>query len=273
MTDQGSSSNPEPSEPSADQEEPAPSRQPKSVGRRVGGWVLEATIIIVGALIISAILRSFVAQMFIIPSGSMENTLLVNDRVLVSKIGGFQRGDIVVFQDPGGWMTEVPEPNEGFGKVLEFVGLLPNTSTNHLIKRVIGMPGDEVECCDAQGRLMVNGVALDEDYLYVDPNGVQNNPSDFAFDVIVPAGRIFVMGDHRAASQDSRCHIDDLSQQGTGMAAFVPLENVVGPAIAILAPLDRLKTFSVPETFKSVPDPTGSPPEMAVLKDVENIGC
>lgn len=272
MTDLDSSSVQEQAD-SSTKAEPNPNPRAKSRRHKFGGWLVEASIIIIGALVISALLRSFVAQMFVIPSESMENTLMKQDRVLVSKVGGFQRGDVVVFADPSDWMPSTPQPNEGFAKVLEFVGLVPDSSKNFLIKRVIGLPGDEVECCDAQGRLMVNGVALDEDYLYTDPDGVQNSPSNFGFDVIVPAGRIFVMGDHRAASADSRCHLDDPSDAGAGMAAFVPVANVVGPAVAILAPLDRFTTFSVPETFKAIPDATGSPPDLAVLKDVADVAC
>lgn len=246
---------------------------PRSFGRKILGWVTEGAIIIVGALIISALLRTFVGQMFVIPSGSMENTLVPSDRVLVSKIGGFQRGDIVVFEDPGNWMSTKPEPRSGIGQVLEFVGLLPSTSTNHLIKRVIGMPGDEVSCCDAKGRLMVNGVALEEsDYIFVDSNGVMNAPANVPFDVVVPKDRIFVMGDHRGASGDSRCHLSDTGQEGTGMAAFIPKSKVVGASVAIVAPLNRLRAFSVPETFKLIPAAKDPPPDTPTLK-VVNPGC
>lgn len=251
---------------------------PRSAGRRLLGGLGELVFVVVGALIISAVLRSFVAQMFIIPSGSMMNTLLVNDRVLVSKVSTFHRGDIVVFTDPGGWLTgDQGTPRTGVKKVLEQVGLLPSTSNNHLIKRVIGLPGDEVKCCDAQGRLTVNGVALDESaYLYVDPaTGVQVKPASVPFDVVVPADHIWVMGDHRNESYDSRCHLQDVTTSGgpPGSNAFVPESDVVGPAIAIAAPLDRFKRLTVPATFKDIPAPSGSPPAQGVIKSPAPTGA
>lgn len=245
----------------------------RSLGARAVSWTIEIAIIVVGALIISALLRGFIAQVFIIPTGSMENTLVPQDRVLVSKIGGFQRGDVVVFEDPGGWMTITKTERSPVGQVLEFVGLLPATGTNHLIKRVIGMPGDRVSCCDAQGRLSVNGQPLDEtSYLFTDANGVMAAPANVPFDIVVPRDRIFVMGDHRNASGDSRCHLNDLSQEGKGMGAFIPVSKVVGASVAIVSPLNRLGTFSVPDTFKSVPAPTQAAPEQPVLT-VVNPGC
>lgn len=240
---------------------------------KVLNWGLELVIIVVGALILSALIRNFVVQMFIIPSESMENTLAPGDRVIVTKFGGFQRGDIVVFEDPGGWMTQQPEPRSPAGQVLEFIGLLPSSATNHLIKRVVGMPGDRVSCCDEAGRLSVNGHALDESsYLFIDPQGVQVAPASVPFDVTVPKDRIFVLGDHRNASGDSRCRLNDLSQEGKGMAAFVPTEKVVGATTAIVSPLDRLRYFSIPEAFKSVPAP-GSPAPDAPILTVVNPGC
>ncbi len=136
---------------------------------RSSRFFTELVIVVVGALIVSSLLRAFVGQMFIIPSGSMENTLQIDDRVAVQKITDFHRGDIVVFEDPGGWLgpeeESEPEPDP-IGRALEFIGLAPAAS-DHLIKRVIGMPGDRVICCDKLGRLTVNGVALDETrYIY-----------------------------------------------------------------------------------------------------------
>ena len=127
---------------------------------------------VVGAVVVSSLLRAFVGQMFIIPSQSMENTLLVGDRVVVQKLTDFQRGDVVVFSDPGGWLEEdlVDDPPP-WDKVLEFIGLPTRSTPGHLIKRVIGMPGDKVVCCTGKGRITVNGYPLDErSYLYTDPD-------------------------------------------------------------------------------------------------------
>lgn len=242
--------------------------------RRFLNTVVELILIVAIALGISAGVRAFLGEMFVIPSGSMENTLDVHDRIFVSKVSSFHRGDIVVFADPGGWLPEVAQPPVGVHKVLEMIGLLPNTSTNYLVKRVIGMPGDTVACCDVEGRITVNGVALDEtSYLYSE-GGTQVAPATVRFKVVVPAGRIFVMGDHRNASGDSRCHLADISNDGSpqGMNAFVPESDVVGPAVAIVAPLNRIRHFTVPETFSRVPAASGSPPTQPVIEP-RNVGC
>lgn len=237
------------------------------MGRKLLGGMGEIAIIVVGALVISTLLRTFVVQMFVIPSGSMENTLMIGDRVLVSKIGGFQRGDVVVFEDPANWLAGTsktePTPVEA---VFEFVGVLPNSGVEYLIKRVIGMPGDRVTCCDANGAITVNGVALEEsEYLYSE-DGTQVAPSNVSFDVVVPAGRVFVMGDHRNASADSRCRLQASVDGGpVGGPAFVPTSDVVGAAVAIVAPLERLNTFRVPETFKSIPPPENPAPDTPTI--------
>jgi len=228
----------------------------KPIGRRVLGWLAEGTIIIIGALIISTLLRGFVAQMFLIPSGSMENTLQVNDRVLVAKFGGFQRGDVVVFEDPGSWLAPAPKSDNPVRIGLEFIGVLPNSATEHLIKRVIGMPGDRVKFSAEDNRLIVNGVPLEEtNYLFSD-GGVQVAPATVPFEIVVPEGHIFVMGDHRNQSADSRCRLTNTGAgEPPGMAAFVPEDKVVGAAVAIVSPLDRIATFTVPDTFSTVADP------------------
>lgn len=242
---------------------------------RIRAFVREVVFIVVGALIISTLIRAFVAQPFQIPSGSMENTLAIGDKVMVAKMPDFSRGDVVVFEDPGSWLgSEAPEPRGPAGQVLEFLGILPDTSSNHLIKRVIGMPGDTVKCCDTQGRITVNGTALDEtSYLYSDGEG-QVKPSDFPFEVVVPADRVFVMGDHRNESADSRCHLGDITTDGLprGATAFVPIDKVVGPAVLIISPFDRWRHLTVPTTFTNVPAPTQPAPERATIKP-DDVSC
>jgi signal peptidase I len=231
-------------------------------------FLKELVFVVVGAIIVSSLLRAFVGQMFIIPSQSMESTLLVGDRVVVQKITDFHRGDVVVFKDPADWLGDEPaEDPTAVDRILEFVGIPTASSPGHLIKRVIGMPGDTVVCCDDSGRLTVNGTALDEtSYLYTSSSGVQVAPSEVKFTVVVPRDRIFVMGDHRDLSADSRCHLSDISQQGRGQTAFVPVSDVVGPAFAIVSPFDRAKRLRVPATFADVPAPTEPAPERGEIK-------
>jgi signal peptidase I len=219
-------------------------------GRAVGA-VTEVVVVVVLALVLALIIKTFLVQAFFIPSESMENTLLTGDRVLVSKLtpGMFDlhHGDIVVFKDPGGWLPPTAPVDEGplrngVRNTLTFVGLLPQDSGEHLIKRVIGLPGDHVQCCDAKGRLMVNGVPIDETYLF--PG---NTPSDKTFDVTVPAGNLWVMGDHRGVSEDSRWHLN----LNNGM---VPVKDVVGKAFVVVWPLGRASTLGVPDSvFARVP--------------------
>lgn len=245
----------------------------KSAGRRALGWLAEGTIIIIGALIISTLLRSFVAQMFLIPSGSMENTLQVNDRVLVAKFGGFQRGDVVVFEDPGNWLPPAQISDNPARKGLEFIGVLPNSATEHLIKRIIGMPGDHVQYSGEDGRLLVNDSALEESAYLFSEGGVQVAPATVPFEIIVPEGHIFVMGDHRNQSADSRCRLTNTGAgDPPGLAAFVPEDKVVGAAVAIVSPLDRISTFKVPETFSSVTDPELPAPSDPVIIEASP-GC
>jgi signal peptidase I len=211
----------------------ATSTSPQPAGRAVLDAVTEVVVVLAMALALSLVIKTFLVQAFYIPSQSMENTLLVGDRVVVSKLtpGPFSlhRGDVVVFKDPGNWLEAVPPDDAGPVKrvvrdVLMFVGLLPSDSGQHLIKRVIGLPGDTVACCDAQGQVSVNQVPITEPYLF--PGDV---PSTKTFSVTVPAGRLWVMGDHRSVSQDSRYHDD----------GFVPIGDVVGKAFVVVWPLSR----------------------------------
>ena len=253
---------------------PAAAKPAPSAGGRALGFLKELAIVLVGAIIVSSLLRAFVGQMFIIPSESMENTLLEGDRVVVQKITDFQRGDAVVFRDPGGWLSDPVADPGPFDRVLEFIGVPTQSTPGHLIKRVIGLPGDTVVCCDDENRITVNGHSLDESaYLYVDSDDVQTNPSDVRFKVVVPADRLFVMGDHRDVSADSRCHLSDLSSNGRkGEVAFVPIENVVGPAFAIAAPFDRTSRLHRPAVFAEVPGATDPAPSQAVIEP-EGVSC
>lgn len=226
---------------------PAPAEQPPPP-RRSGllTWLRELLLVVVVALILSLLVKTFVLQPFWIPSGSMENTLDIGDRVIVSKIdpGGLQRGDVIVFTDPGGWLDESPQRHGPLVHALQFIGLYP-AGDNHLIKRIIGMPGDHVACCTAKGLLTVNGVAIHEPY--VKPG---DPPSNRRFDITVPPGKVWVMGDNRSNSADSRFHDD-----GTGRTGSVPERDVTGRAVAIVWPFDRISWLSnYSSTFAKVPN-------------------
>jgi signal peptidase I len=217
------------------------------------------TVIVVGvALALSLLVKTFLVQAFYIPSVSMQHTLEVGDRVVVSKLtpGPFelQRGDVIVFTDPGGWLAPTPPPQDGpvrsaVRSALTFVGLLPEDSDNHLIKRLIGLPGDHVVCCDAQGRVSINGTAITEPYVF---DG--NVPSERPFDITVPAGHVWVMGDHRQMSEDSRYHDD-----GHGTTGSVPIADVTGRAFVIVWPFSRADSLPrYSSTFRRVPSPGAS---------------
>ncbi|WP_068262971.1 signal peptidase I [Janibacter limosus] len=231
-------------------------RDERGVMARLGAAVREIVVVLAMALTLSFVVKTFLIQAFFIPSESMQDTLLVGDRVVVSKLtpGPFElkRGDIVVFEDPGDWLSPVPVTNHGavlngVRDALMFVGLLPDTSEGHLIKRVIGMPGDHVQCCDAEGRLLVNGEPIDES-AYLKP-GV--TASDMEFDITVPSGRMWVMGDNRSDSSDSRYH----DPGGHGSQGAVPLDLVVGKAAVTVWPFDRMSRLSTHEdVYSEVPD-------------------
>jgi signal peptidase I len=216
--------------------------------RRSGAVAIlrEATIVIALSLLIATLVRIFLVQAFLIPSSSMQDTLQVGDRVLVSKLttrfGDIERGDIVVFADPNGWLSRPSDDGSGPGAwvrdALQFVGVLPDDSEGHLIKRVIGVGGDTVECCDDDGRVTVNGVAVDES-AYLRPG---DDPSVTTFEVEVGEEELFVMGDHRSNSGDSRVH-------GT-----VPEDSVVGKAFVVAWPVSRWSGLSDEDVFDDIPD-------------------
>ncbi|HEV2345050.1 MAG TPA: signal peptidase I [Actinocrinis sp.] len=202
------------------------------------------------ALLLALGIKTFMVQAFFIPSQSMQNTIMPGDRVLVNKFSPWfgakpQRGQVVVFHDPGGWLEGTATPTSsnpivrGIKDVFTFVGLLPSSDEHDLIKRVIAVGGDEVKCCDTQGRITVNGVPLDEtSYLF--PNAA---PSTMPFDVKVAAGRIWVMGDNRGDSADSRYHMTG------GSNGTVPVSDVVGHAFVLIWPPSRAGGLGVPATF------------------------
>ncbi|HNQ07105.1 MAG TPA: signal peptidase I [Tetrasphaera sp.] len=214
--------------------------------------------VVVGAiaLALSFLVKTFLVQAFYIPSESMESTLVKNDRVIVNKLVpgliGLHRGDVVVFEDPGNWLSPTPTKDRGpvineLVKAATFVGLLPDTAEGHLIKRVIGLPGDHVTCCDAQGRLSVNGKAINEPYVKAG-----EKPSEIVFDITVPAGKIWVMGDNRGHSSDSRLH----DASGNGSDGSVDLSLVTGRAFVLVWPIGRAGWLSnYGSTFAAVPAP------------------
>jgi signal peptidase I len=207
-------------------------------------WV-ETIVLLVLALVVSAIVKTFFVQMFFVPSGSMRPLFVENDRILVQKVsywhGDVHRGDVVVFDDPGGrWLgAEGTARLTPAQKLLSDVGLYP--TGGHLVKRVIGIGGDHVVCCDKSGLITVNGVPLHE-RSYVIKGAA---PSDRPFDVRVPPGRLWVMGDNRSNSEDSRFH-QDLPGGGS-----VPENDVVGKVWAIVWPLGRAHLLHEPTTFEN----------------------
>jgi signal peptidase I len=245
-------------------------------GQHVVAFFKELTGVVVAAILVSSLLRGFVGQMFLIPSESMEETLHVNDRVLVEKLSSLKRGQIVVFRDPGGWLTGTNTQGRGpIGKAFQFIGVLPDTSTEHLIKRAIGLPGDHVVCCDDQGRVSVNDQPLNETaYLPVTTDGSTAKPSTIRFDIVVPADRLFVMGDNREHSRDSRCHLNDV-QAGAqkGDNAFVPEDLVVGRAIAVVWPLSNAGPLPTPATFENLPAGKIPAPTTAVIDAGSEANC
>jgi signal peptidase I len=201
----------------------------------------DLSIIVIAALVLTILLKAFVVQVFSIPSGSMENTLLPGDRILVNKMvyrfRPIDRGDIVVFSGSGSWDPPTAAPSL-WDRVIGLVGIAgPGTD---YVKRVIGVPGDHVVCCNANGQVTVNGVALSEkSYIY--PGA---SPSQIRFNITVPPGRLWVMGDNRADSDDSRYRISD---PGGGT---IPESAVVGRAFLIIWPLSRISDLPIPNTFE-----------------------
>jgi signal peptidase I len=229
----------------ADEQVSADNEAKSGTNRKRHFW-RDLAVIVIAALVLTILLKAFVVQVFSIPSGSMENTLLPGDRILVNKMvyrfRSIERGDIVVFSGSGSWDPATPPPSNPFVRFLDdaksLVGIAgPETD---YVKRVIGVPGDHVVCCNAQGQVTVNGVALDEKS-YIFPGAA---PSQIRFNLTVPPGRLWVMGDNRADSDDSRYRTTD---PGGGT---IPESAVAGRAFLIIWPLSRFTDLPIPNTFQ-----------------------
>ena len=225
--------------------------------------IWQETMLLLGiALVLAIVIKALFVQAFYIPSASMEPGLVKNDRILVQKVsywfgGGPERGDVVVFKDPGGWLNgeESAGPTNGVAKLLSKVGLYP--SGGHLVKRVIGVEGDTIECCDDQGRIEVNGVPLNEkEYARLggaDCYGPMVGDCDWKVGP-VPEGHIFVMGDNRNNSADSTVHMCLKNQTDCTKNPYVDVGDVVGKVFVLLWPSDRFEFLHRPDTFADVPD-------------------
>ncbi|QMU72327.1 signal peptidase I [Streptacidiphilus sp. P02-A3a] len=220
-------------------------------GKQQRSFWKELPILIVVALVLALLIKTFLVQAFSIPSGSMENTLQIGDRVLVDKLTPHfgdkpSRGEVVVFHDPGNWLADEPNTAQsnnsfirGIQDALSWIGLMPAANEKDLIKRVIAVGGDTVSC-QGTGPVYVNGKALTEPYIY--PGATPCGDKNFG-PFKVPANSIWVMGDHRNDSLDSRYHMDE---PGGGS---VPDSDVVGRAILVAWPVSHWSTLPIPSTF------------------------
>ncbi|BDZ56171.1 signal peptidase I [Agromyces marinus] len=222
-------------------------------------FLRDLVVIFLVAVLVSFLIKTFLIRSFFIPSASMEQTLMRDDRIIVNQlvpeVASIEHGDVVVFRDPGGWLParadEAKPPLiaviDGF---LTFVGLSASDSNDHLVKRVVGLPGDHVECCNALGQMSVNGIPLDEPYVVLPPGDTKVSRDDF--EVTVPEDSLWVMGDNRYNSKDSRYNT------GTPLEGFVPIENVVGRAVVVSWPISNWAWLdNYPQVFAGVDEGTG----------------
>jgi signal peptidase I len=230
----------------------APGTPVRNKPRGIWLFLRDILLILLAAIVISFVIKTFFIRSFYIPSPSMTNTLQINDRVIVSLLtpglSPLARGDVVVFTDPGGWLVSentTPQTHSALTDALAFLGLTAPDDNDHLVKRVIGLPGDHVKCCNVLGQLTINGVPLDEPYINV-PKGGRADPYNFS--VTVPKGDIWVMGDNRNDSADSAYH--ETKHDAT---PFVPISAVTGQAVVISWPVSRW-TFlgNYPAVFQDV---------------------
>ena len=223
----------------------------------------ETLLLLTVALVLAVIIKAFFLQAFYIPSQSMEPGLVKNDRILVQKVsywgnGEPRRGDVVVFQDPGSWLgpADLQGPTSPVARVLAKVGLYP--TGGHLVKRVIGVAGDTVTCCDARGRLAVNGHTLEES-AYVKQDGTSCAAPQVDCDLDagpIPDGYLLVMGDNRGNSADSTSRLcdDPEAEQCAPTRGLVPVDLVVGKVFALVWPYQRIERVTRPDAFEDVPD-------------------
>jgi signal peptidase I len=235
-------------------------RSDRRPNRGAWGFLRDLVVIIVVAVLASFLIKTFLIRSFFIPSESMQNTLQVGDRILVNELVPglipLQRGDVVVFKDPGGWLdgnyTQPPDNAVAAAGdwVLSLFGLSTQDANDHLVKRVIGLPGDHITCCNALGQMSVNGTPVDEPYV-VKQSG-STAVSGIPFDVTVPKDSLWVMGDNRYNSEDSRFHGD------TPTKGYVPIPDVVGRAFVVSWPVTNWSWLTdYPETFAGVRSRSG----------------
>jgi signal peptidase I len=232
--------------------------------RRKAPLWLETIILLVIAVALALVIKTFFVQAFYIPSSSMEPGLVINDRILVQKpsywFGEPQRGDVVVFEDPGGWLPG-PEagPTNPVTRAMAAIGLYP--TGGHLVKRVIGVAGDTIVCCDDEGRLEINGKAIDEDE-FIAPQKRCDGPMPFGGSCDwtvgpIPDGDLFVMGDNRAQSADSSEKLCRESKPDCDPNdAYVSVDLIVGKVFSLVWPIDHFDWVGRPDAFDDVPDPS-----------------
>lgn len=223
--------------------------QPEKTRHWALSFLIELAVIVGMAILISFIIKTFLLRAFFIPSESMQPTLEVDDRIVVNLLApgvmDIERGDVVVFEDTRNWWGSPAAETSPVQDALIFIGLAPDTSSHYVVKRVIGLEGDRVECCDDNGRILINDEPIDEPYLF---SGME--PSASSFDVTVPEGHVWLLGDHRSASADSRSHVEEPDQ------GAVPEEDIIGRTLGIVWPVDRWSGGGTErDPFENVPEP------------------